>query len=147
MLQDHSRGGHDLGLHRVCDPLSQRETRLELSRAVRLLRRRRILRICFQGTRTLRLNGCQGTSAGNATSPVSPKGTLMSPDMAHRIEMALRNNRRCHWIGHPCADSPAFNPHHGSPFSPPKTRAVTALEIYLDRLKPSAPTQPMALGT
>jgi len=53
----------------------------------------------------------------------------------------------CHWIGHPSPDSPAFNPHHGSPFSPPKTRAVTALEIYLDRLKPSAPTQPMAVGT
>lgn len=54
--QDHSRGDHDLGLHRVRDFLSQGKARLELSRGIRLPRGRCILRLRVQGTGIRHLN-------------------------------------------------------------------------------------------
>jgi hypothetical protein len=60
--QDHSRGCHDRRLHRICDPVSEGETRMELSRGIRLSRRGCILRLCVQGCRLklpVRTSGCR----------------------------------------------------------------------------------------
>src|ERR1700683_4353397 len=65
--QDHSRGNHDRGLHRVRDFLSQREARLELSRGIRLPRCGSILRLCVQGTRNRHLKAA--IAWGSTESP------------------------------------------------------------------------------